>query len=67
MWPSYRLVVKLISPTFDRPKSVSFIWPMDVTNKLKIKVIWCYCDIIQVYMLIIIIILREMFHSTEKN
>ncbi|TNN34428.1 hypothetical protein EYF80_055409 [Liparis tanakae] len=34
-WPSYRLVVMFIRPIFDRPKSVSLMWPMDVISRLE--------------------------------
>lgn len=34
MWPSYRLVVRLIRPIFDKPKSVSLMWPIDVIRRL---------------------------------
>ena len=37
MWPSYRLVVMFMRPIFDRPKSVSLMWPMEVINKLENK------------------------------
>lgn len=34
MWPSYRLVVKLINPILDRPKSVSLMCPIEVIRRL---------------------------------
>ena len=34
MCPSYRLVVMFIRPTLDSPKSVSLMWPMEVTSRL---------------------------------
>lgn len=34
MCPSYRLVVRLIRPIFDKPKSVSLMWPMEVISRL---------------------------------
>lgn len=34
MCPSYRLVVKLIKPILDRPKSVSLMCPIDVISRL---------------------------------
>lgn len=34
MWPSYRLVVRLIRPILDKPKSVSLMWPMEVISRL---------------------------------
>lgn len=35
MWPSYRLVVRLISPILERPKSVSLMCPMEVIRRLQ--------------------------------
>lgn len=35
MWPSYRLVVRLISPILERPKSVSLMCPMEVMSRLQ--------------------------------
>lgn len=34
MWPSYKLVVRLIRPIFDKPKSVSLMCPMEVISRL---------------------------------
>lgn len=34
MWPSYKLVVRLISPILDKPKSVSLMCPMEVISRL---------------------------------
>jgi hypothetical protein len=34
MCPSYRLVVRLIRPILDRPKSVSLMWPIEVIRRL---------------------------------
>lgn len=34
MCPSYRLVVRLIRPIFDKPKSVSLMCPMEVISRL---------------------------------
>ena len=35
MWPSYRLVVRLIRPILERPKSVSLMCPMEVISRLR--------------------------------
>lgn len=35
MCPSYRLVVKLIRPILERPKSVSLMCPMEVMRRLE--------------------------------
>lgn len=35
MCPSYRLVVRLIRPILDRPKSVSLMWPIEVMRRLR--------------------------------
>ena len=37
MWPSYRLVVRLIRPIFDKPKSVSLMCPMEVISRLLLQ------------------------------
>lgn len=37
MCPSYRFVVKLIRPIFERPKSVSLMCPIDVMRRLNEK------------------------------
>lgn len=34
MWPSYKLVVRLIRPILESPKSVSLMCPMDVIRRL---------------------------------
>lgn len=34
MCPSYKFVVKLIRPIFERPKSVSLMCPMEVMRRL---------------------------------
>ena len=34
MCPSYKLVVRLISPILDRPKSVSLMCPIEVIKRL---------------------------------
>lgn len=34
MCPSYKLVVRLIRPILDRPKSVSLMWPIEVIRRL---------------------------------
>jgi hypothetical protein len=35
MCPSYKLVVRLMSPILERPKSVSLMWPMEVMRRLQ--------------------------------
>lgn len=35
MCPSYKLVVRLIRPILDRPKSVSLMWPIEVIRRLR--------------------------------
>lgn len=52
MCPSYRFVVKLIKPIFDRPKSVSLMCPMDVMRRLqerKWKVTTPTCCLLYIY------------------
>lgn len=43
MCPSYKFVVRLMRPIFDRPKSVSLMWPIEVMrrlyNKSKVKLV----------------------------
>lgn len=34
MCPSYKFVVRLMRPIFDRPKSVSLMWPIEVMRRL---------------------------------
>lgn len=35
MCPSYKLVVRLIRPILERPKSVSLMWPIEVIRRLR--------------------------------
>lgn len=35
MCPSYKFVVRLIRPIFERPKSVSLMWPIEVIRRLR--------------------------------